>query len=640
MAARFWVSGGTGNWSSTTNWSATSGGASGASVPGSSDTATFNSSSGAGTATIDSSVTIQTLTIGIFNGTLAFGTNTISVNSTGTIFSNSSSGLSVTGTPLILCTNSSSTARQIDPGTPSEANSISFEITAGTGTVTFQTVTSIRSLVCSGSFTGNIALVTTTIYGNVTLKSGMLITSSIGTYTFAATSGTQVITTAQVPLRKRTILSGTATYKLGDNSTFGSSTTHVDFILTSGTLDLNNFTLSHYGDFISNGTGTRAINGGTTGIINLTGINIRTIWDMSTLTGFTRIGNPTVQASNMNVGGVHTILHGTTAGGTEARAISFNLTSNNGTFVFANTNWILDLNKSGGASISGGVASYNIYGSMYQPAGNTFGPLTFKSTSATPRNLPLSSGYSITVDGVGGSFQFQANATNIPTTLTITNGSFSTNGYTSTIENFNFNNSNTKSITINAKMTFGADNSPGVGTVTSLIGSMTNTTLSATGQIYVIPFGQHTHNVDGGTFSEVYVTLEDTGATYSGIVIGAAGTNQTITTLNVVPETPSYYNNLPVKIFSGSTLNVTTLNLQQTAFGTITLLSTTAGSQATLNKPNGTVLANNTTITDSNGTGGAAWRAPTNYGNTNGGNNTGWNFGTYTPGDGDFFFLF
>lgn len=42
MANRYWVNGGTGNWSSTTNWSATSGGASGASVPGSADDVFFD----------------------------------------------------------------------------------------------------------------------------------------------------------------------------------------------------------------------------------------------------------------------------------------------------------------------------------------------------------------------------------------------------------------------------------------------------------------------------------------------------------------------------------------------------------------------------------------------------------------------
>ena len=55
MANRYWV-GGTGNWdgSTTTNWSATSGGAGGASVPTSSDNVFFDSNSGAGTCTYNS----------------------------------------------------------------------------------------------------------------------------------------------------------------------------------------------------------------------------------------------------------------------------------------------------------------------------------------------------------------------------------------------------------------------------------------------------------------------------------------------------------------------------------------------------------------------------------------------------------
>jgi hypothetical protein len=45
MADRYWV-GGSGSWSSTTKWSATSGGASGASVPTASDNAIFDANSG------------------------------------------------------------------------------------------------------------------------------------------------------------------------------------------------------------------------------------------------------------------------------------------------------------------------------------------------------------------------------------------------------------------------------------------------------------------------------------------------------------------------------------------------------------------------------------------------------------------
>ena len=67
MAARFWV-GGAGTWdgSSTTHWSASSGGASGASAPTTSDDATFDSASGLGTGvtvTIAATATCNNLTI-------------------------------------------------------------------------------------------------------------------------------------------------------------------------------------------------------------------------------------------------------------------------------------------------------------------------------------------------------------------------------------------------------------------------------------------------------------------------------------------------------------------------------------------------------------------------------------------------
>lgn len=76
MASRFWV-GGTGTWdgSSTAHWSATTGGGSGASVPGSADTVTFNAASGGGTVTVNTTVTVQTITCGAFTGTLDFSAN-------------------------------------------------------------------------------------------------------------------------------------------------------------------------------------------------------------------------------------------------------------------------------------------------------------------------------------------------------------------------------------------------------------------------------------------------------------------------------------------------------------------------------------------------------------------------------------
>lgn len=85
MANRFWV-GGTGTWdaSDTTHWSTTTGGGGGASVPGSSDIAIFDGSSGGGTVTVNFGglITLQSITSGAFTGTLDFSANNNSVTLT------------------------------------------------------------------------------------------------------------------------------------------------------------------------------------------------------------------------------------------------------------------------------------------------------------------------------------------------------------------------------------------------------------------------------------------------------------------------------------------------------------------------------------------------------------------------------
>jgi hypothetical protein len=83
MANRFWV-GGTATWDGTTtaNWSTTSGGGSGASVPGTADVAVFDGGSGAAVVTVAASIggtnTLSGITLtgtGGFAGTLDFSVN-------------------------------------------------------------------------------------------------------------------------------------------------------------------------------------------------------------------------------------------------------------------------------------------------------------------------------------------------------------------------------------------------------------------------------------------------------------------------------------------------------------------------------------------------------------------------------------
>lgn len=95
MANRYWVGGaGTYNNSSTAHWSATSGGASGASAPTTADDVFFDANSGGGTITV-SGGNAKSLTMLGFTGTLAMGTSNITFAANAVIVLGS--GMTMTG---------------------------------------------------------------------------------------------------------------------------------------------------------------------------------------------------------------------------------------------------------------------------------------------------------------------------------------------------------------------------------------------------------------------------------------------------------------------------------------------------------------------------------------------------------------
>jgi len=457
MASRFWVTGGTGNWNSTTNWSATTGGASGASVPGSSDTATYDASSGAGTATLDISPDIQTLTCTGFTGTLAFGTNTISLNSTGTIFTGATT-MTVTGTPLIICTNSSATLRTISPTAVTEANSISFRITAGTGAVT-TTGGAYRDLdftdgVNPTGFAGIISSNTITLYGNLKASTGMLVTAGTAVITFAATSGTKTINTAAVVFDRPFTFNGVGgTFQLQAALTSGSGRTCT---LTNGTLDLNGYTLTT-GIFSSSNSNTRILAFGT-GKIVLTGNNT-TVCSTSTGTGLTVTGSKRIELSYSGGVGTRTISGATTATTIEGT----NLLDY---FITAGTDIILFNGSRSYGTIdffNSGTSTFTTPGSFTNSAIDIFGNLTLNSTmviSSGANNLDFKSttgtktittagqtlDCGINFNGVGGAWAMQDALTLGSTrTLTMTNGTLQLkSGATSTVGAFATSGTNTK----------------------------------------------------------------------------------------------------------------------------------------------------------------------------------------------------
>ena len=437
MANRYWVTGGTGNWNSTTNWSTASGGASGASVPSTSDAAIFNASSGAGTATLDISPTVQTLTMTGFTGTLAFGTNTISLNSTGTVFTGVTT-MTVTGTPLIILTDNSATARTISPTAVTEANSISFRITAGTGGLTL-TAGAYRNLdftdgVNPTGYAGAVGNSAITIYGDFKASTGMTRTAGTSAYTFAATSGTKTITSAGVTFDNPFTFNGVGgTWQLGDNLTIGSTRTTT---LTNGALNLNSKTLST-GLFSSTNSNIRSIAFGTSNI-TLTGSN-GTILNISTATNFTYTGSPTFNATYSGSVGTRSIAQGT-GSTTESNAVSCLISAGSDIFSTASAGSYKTLDFTG---FTGSLASNNrtLFGNLILSSGMTVTSgvqvTTFAATSGTQTITSNGTTFdnALTFNGIGGTFAFQDALTQGSTrAFTITNGTVQLKaGVTSTV---------------------------------------------------------------------------------------------------------------------------------------------------------------------------------------------------------------
>ena len=624
MAARFWVAGGTGNWSSTTNWSATTGGASGASVPGSADTATFNASSGAGTATVDSSVTIQTLTMTGFTGTLAFGTNTISLNSTGTVFTGATT-FTVTGTPVINVTSTGSTAITVTTTAMTEANAISFNFTGGTYALTFLATASYTAK--NVDFTGYAgtwgATSTATIYGNLTLSTGMTLTTSASAMTFGATSGTQTITSNAKTMDFPLTFNGVGgTFQLQDAMIVGATRTTT---LTNGTLDLNSKTLTT-GLFASSNSNTRVIAFGTGNITcNGAGGNL---WGTSTATNLTVTGTPLV---NISYSGATATTLQQSQNVSQDNSISFNITAGTYSLNFfgsSSNTGVRNLNFTGFSGTLAAITSpAYLYGDLTFSSGMTtaaVNPLTFASTSATARNITSNRTAALIqfiFNGVGGTWRLADAATT--QNMTQTNGTLDLNGKTLTAAAYTTA-AGTKDLTFNGG-TLVITNATTTAFNNAAPTGYTTTAGTGTGKISMTAATAKTFVGGGSTFN---CTLSNDGA--GALTISGANTFTNIA--NGVQPTSFVF---PI----ATTQTVTNWNVSGTAGNLVTITSGTAGAPALLSKASGTVSSNYLSLKDSTATGGATWYAGANSTNVSG--NLGWIFSSApATNTGNFFFMF
>lgn len=448
MANKYWVTGGTGNWNSTTNWSLLSGGVSGAPVPSTIDAVILDASSGAGSVTLDISPDIQTLTCTGFTGTLAFGTNTISLNSTGTIFTGATT-MTVSGTPQVICTNSSATSRIITPTAVTEANSISFRITAGTGSFSITSGGNVKDFdftdgVNPTGFAGAFNAVGMSVFGNFKASTGMTQTAGTGAITFAATSGTKTINTAGVTFDRPFTFNGVGgTWQLQAALTSGATRTCT---LTNGTLDLASYTLTT-GLFSSNNSNVRTLAFGT-GKIVLTGVS-GTVWTTSTATNLTVTGtNPLIQLTNNSPFGS---TRGTTFGAAgEANAISVEITAGADQINLSTTSGayrnISAVGFTGNLNFSNSIAVFGNFDVGTATSLTGTGSPNFAATSGT-KTLQLNGlafPVNIQFSGIGGTWEMQ-DVLSVTSTLTMNNGTLKLKaGTTNTVGAFATSGTNAK----------------------------------------------------------------------------------------------------------------------------------------------------------------------------------------------------
>lgn len=240
MALRFWISGGTGNYNSTTNWSATSGGASGASVPTAADDVTWNANSGAGTVAINVASVAKSVDFTNFTGTVDFQ-NTLTVAGTIKLGSGMSFANTI-GTPVLRVTAAATLTSNgaIFPYT--------FSFLTATATITLADDWEVGNLVHNIS-TGNLIINNNTFFVNGNLTNLNTARSISGTTVFVmqgtGTLSSNITATGNIVtnLVFNTVGTITITGIVGHTSTITWTYTSGTIITTGSTLNLSAGTL-------------------------------------------------------------------------------------------------------------------------------------------------------------------------------------------------------------------------------------------------------------------------------------------------------------------------------------------------------------------------------------------------------------
>src|SRR5450432_4265756 len=356
-ANRFWVSVLPGNWNNTTNWSASSGGLGGASVPVVADIAVFDGGGlgiDIGNCTINTAVSVTGITVSSgYIGTIIQGANAMAISGPasfgGGIFSGGSSNITVTGVFTLSATAFTSTSGDLELRDNAAFTGGSF--VHNSGTVRFnctnnaaETISGISPAFYQMEFVGINRGYTISSTGNISVANN-LIFSGGGFYTLNTgvidVKGDINVTNTSTGCGGDAMINinGTIVQNFNGNTIAGTGALpQLTINKTAGSLNLANFpgisnNFTYTAGTVNAGTSTFCFNHGSvaaysiTGTLSLAGIEFSMNTSLSTLTlaagttltatanlTITGTGGVLINSGNINVNG-NIILAGTSTGG-------------------------------------------------------------------------------------------------------------------------------------------------------------------------------------------------------------------------------------------------------------------------------------------------------------------------------------
>lgn len=385
-------------------------------------------------------------------------------------------------------------------------------------------------------------------------------------FTLNNSSGTVTITSFTT--------TSTFTHTAGTLTLNGNFTYPNAYTLTAGTINLNNNILSCT-TFSSSNTNTRTISFGTTGSITVTSNG--TVWNTTTLTNMTILGNAVVNVTNSTTTAT-TISPGPS---TESQAISFNFTASPATTALSVTSGhsVKNLTFTGSSGTWANNA-ITIYGNLTVSSGLTVtsgaNTVTFASslTGKTITSNGKSLAFPITFSGTGG--WILQDALNVgANTITHTSGTFSTGGFAVTATSYTTSGTSAKVINL------------GSSTVT-LTGTGATLPWNLTGSNYTLNAGTSTIVCSGAapTFngnSLTYYNLSFSNASATAITMNGANTfnnatfSSTVLASLTIASANTYNGNFTLTALTSAAYTPVSFGGNQMISGTFSISGSTTG---------------------------------------------------------------